>query len=55
MALGVKNPPANAGETQEMWIQSLGREDPVEQEMAATSVLLPEKHFQKRFYSQIPD
>ena len=33
VALLVKNPPANAGDT-EMWVQSLGREDPLEEEMA---------------------
>ena len=28
----VKNPPANAGDA-EMWVQSLGRKDPQEEEM----------------------
>ena len=32
----VKNPP----EMQEMWIQSLGRKDPLEKEMAAHSSIL---------------
>ena len=32
----VKNPPAN----QEVWVQSLGQEDPLEKEMAAHSVIL---------------
>ena len=31
----VKNPPAN----QEVWVQSLGQEDPLEKEMAAHSVI----------------
>ena len=35
----VKNPPANAGDT-EMWVQSLGREDPLEEEMATYSSIL---------------
>ena len=35
----VKNPPANAGDT-EMWVQSLGREDPLEEEMATHSSIL---------------
>ena len=39
MALVVKNPPANAGD-QEMWVQSLGWEDPLKEEMAThTSIL----------------
>ena len=33
----VKNPPGNG---QEMWIQSLGREDPQEEEMATHSSIL---------------
>ena len=39
VALLVKNPPANAGDT-EMWVQSLGREDPLEEEMATHSSIL---------------
>ena len=39
VALLVKNPPANAGDT-EMWVQSLGREDPLEEEMATHSSTL---------------
>ena len=35
----VKNPPANAGDT-ELWVRSLGREDPLEKEMAAPSSIL---------------
>ena len=36
MAQTVKNPPA----MQEMWVQSLGREDPLEKEMATLSSTL---------------
>ena len=39
LALVVKNPPANQ-ETQEMWVQSLGQEDPLEKEMATNSSTL---------------
>ena len=35
----VKNPSA-VQETQEMWVQSLGREDPLEEEMATDSSIL---------------
>ena len=35
----VKNPPANAGDT-EMRVQSLGQEDPLEEEMATHSSIL---------------
>jgi len=35
----VKNPPAKQ-ETQEMWVRSLGREDPLEKEMATHSSTL---------------
>ena len=35
----VKNPPAMQ-ETQEMWVQSLGREDPLEEGMATYSSIL---------------
>ena len=38
----VKNPPDNAGDTR-MWIQSLGQEDSLEQEMAAHSSTLTQK------------
>ena len=34
--LGVENPPA----TQEMWVQSLGQEDPLEKEMVTPSSIL---------------
>ena len=39
MAQWVKNSPAMK-ETQKMWVQSLGREDPLEEEMAAHSSIL---------------
>ena len=35
----VKNPPANAG-YREMWVQSLGRKDPLEKGMATHSIVL---------------
>ena len=38
--LVVKNPPANAGETLEMLVRSLGREDPLEAGMAPHSGIL---------------
>ena len=40
MAEWVKNLPA-IQETQEMGVQSLGQEDPLEEEMATTPVFLP--------------
>ena len=39
MAQQVKNPPA-IQETQEMWVQSLGWEDPLEKEMVTTPIFL---------------
>ena len=36
----VKNPPANATDTQETWVQSLGREALLEEEMATHSSIL---------------
>ena len=36
----VKNLPINAGDLQEMWVQALGWEDPLEQEMANHSNIL---------------
>ena len=39
VALVVKNPPANAGDT-ELWVRSLGQEDPLEKEMATHSSIL---------------
>jgi len=40
----VKNPPA----MQEMWVGSLGQEDPLEKEMATTPVFLPGKSHTQR-------
>ena len=37
VALVVKSPPANAGD---IWVQSLGQEDPLEEEMATHSSIL---------------
>ena len=39
MAQQVENPPA-MWETQEMWVQSLGQKDPLEEEMATHSSVL---------------
>ena len=39
----VKNPPANVGDSGDIWVQSLGREDPVEKEMATYFSILPWK------------
>ena len=39
VALVIKNPPANA-ETKEMWVWSLGQEDPLEEGMATHSNIL---------------
>ena len=36
----VKNPPAKAGNLQELQVQSLGQEDPPEEEMATHSSIL---------------
>ena len=47
MAKQVKNLPATQ-ETQETWVQSLGREDPLEREMATTPVFLTEKSHGQR-------
>ena len=44
MAQQVKNSPA----IQEMWVQSLSQEDPLEEEMAAPAVLGPEKSLERR-------
>ena len=40
----VKNPPA----MQDMWVGSLGQEDPLEKEMATTPVFLPGKSHAQR-------
>ena len=36
----VKNPPANAGDTQETWVESLSQKDPLEEEVATYSSIL---------------
>ena len=36
----VKNPPANAGEARDTWVQSLGQEDSLQKEMATHSSIL---------------
>ena len=38
----IKNPPANAGDA-EIWVQSLGQEDPLKEEMAVHSSILAGK------------
>ena len=43
----VKNLPANQ-ESQEMWVQSLGQEDPLEEAWKPTAVLLPGKSHGQR-------
>ena len=40
MVLVVKNPPANAGDVRDRRVQSLGWEDPLEEEMATHSIIL---------------
>ena len=40
----VKNPPAK----QETWVQSLGRENPLEKDLQFTSVFLPGKSHEQR-------
>ena len=47
MVQGVKNPPA-IRETQEMWVQSVGWEDRLEEEMASHSSILAGKSHGKR-------
>ena len=42
MAQWVKNPPAMQ-ETQQMWVRSIGQEDPPEEEMATHSSILAQK------------
>ena len=39
--LSSKEPTCQCKETQEIWVQSLGRKDPLEEEMATTPVSLP--------------
>ena len=47
MTQGIKNSPAMQ-ETQEIQVQSLGQEDPLEKEMQPTPVFLPEKSHGQR-------
>ena len=52
--LEVENPLAKQ-ETHEMWVRSLGREDPLEEGMATTPALLPgEYHRQRRLAGYSP-
>ena len=39
----VKNPSANVGDSGDIWVQSLGQEDPLEKEMATYFSILPWK------------
>ena len=50
MGQWVKNPPAmqRPSVVQEMWVRSLGQEDPLEKEMATHSVFLPGKSHGQR-------
>ena len=41
MALVVKNPPFNAGDTYETWVRSLGQKDPLEKAQPLTPVCFP--------------
>ena len=51
----IKNPPPMQ-ETQEMRVQSMGREDALEREMAIAPVFLPEKsHGQRRLVGYSPE
>ena len=43
----VKNPPASAG-AEEMWVRSLGGEDPLEEESQPTPVSLPGGRHEQR-------
>ena len=40
VVLVVKNPPTNAGDVRDTRVQSLGWEDPLEEEMATHSIIL---------------
>ena len=54
LALVLKNLPANAGDI-EMWVRSLGQEDPLEEGMASTPVFLPrESHGQRSLAGHSP-
>ena len=43
----IKDPPANAGQ-QQTWVQSLGWEDTLQEEMATTPLFLPGKSHKQR-------
>ena len=47
MAQWIKSPPA-VQETPEMWVRSLGQENPLEKKMATRSMFLPEKSHGQR-------
>ena len=49
----VKNPPAMQ-EAQEMWVQSLDQEDPLEEEMATHSSILVKFHGQRSLAGYSP-
>ena len=54
MALGVKNPPANAGDVRDTG-SILGQEDPLEEGMATHSIFLPgESHGQRSLVGYSP-
>ena len=51
----VKSPTADAGDTGETWVRSLGREDPLEKGMATHPSVLPgEPHGQRRLAGYSP-
>ena len=54
VVLVVKNLPANAGDSQETRVQSLGWEDPLEEEMAIHSSILGEFHGQRSLAGYSP-
>ena len=55
VALLVKNPPANAGDLQEMWVRSLGQKDPLKEETAThSSILTWESHGQTSLVGYSP-
>ena len=49
----VKNLP-EVQEIQEMWVQSLGQEDPLEKKMATHSIILGESHGQRSLMNYRP-
>ena len=54
VVLVVKNLPANAGDSQETRVQSLGWEDPLEEEMAIHTSILGEFHGQRSLAGYSP-